>query len=221
MNYVKYLLLIVAYLIGSIPNGLLIGRLKGIDIREHGSQNIGSTNVARTLGFKYGVLVLLLDSLKGALIVALFTLKIIPSSYCLPSPLFYGLAATLGHSFSIFLKFKGGKAVATSAGVLIAYDPLVFLVAAIVFYVAVKITKYVSLGSLLGASTALIASIIFTLVGRYQQYTEMGFKEIFFPAITIVLVLLIFLRHRTNIEKLKNQTENKFEIKRWGCKEIK
>lgn len=213
MNFVKYILLIVAYLIGSIPNGLLLGRLKGIDIREHGSQNIGSTNVARTLGFKYGVLVLLLDSFKGALIVALFTLKILPASFSLPSPLFYGLAAALGHSFSIYLKFKGGKAVATSAGVLIAYDPLLFLIAAVVFYITVRISKYVSLGSLIGASSALVMSVIFTIIGRYENYTTLGYPEFYFPLITIALVLLIFLRHRKNIEKIKNQTENKFEIK--------
>lgn len=213
MNFVKYILLIIAYLVGSIPNGLLIGRIKGIDIREHGSQNIGSTNVARTLGFKYGVYVLILDSLKGALIVSLFTLKILPPSFSLPSPLFYGLAAALGHSFSIFLKFKGGKAVATSAGVLIAYDPWLFLIAALVFYITVRITKYVSLGSLIGSSTALLLSVIFTIIGRYEKYTELGYLEIYFPIITVILVLLIFLRHRKNIEKLKNQTENKFEIK--------
>lgn len=213
MNFVKYILLIIAYLIGSIPNGLLIGRLKGVDIREHGSQNIGSTNVARTLGFKYGVYVLILDSLKGALIVSLFTLKILPPSLSLPSPLFYGLAAALGHSFSIFLKFKGGKAVATSAGVLIAYDPLLFLIAAVVFYITVRNTKYVSLGSLIGSSTALLLSVIFTIIGRYEKYTDLGYLEIYFPIIIFALVLLIFLRHRKNIEKLKNQTENKFEIK--------
>ncbi|NLM33582.1 MAG: glycerol-3-phosphate 1-O-acyltransferase PlsY [Acholeplasmataceae bacterium] len=210
---IKYLLLIIAYLIGSIPFGLIISKLKGIDIRQHGSKNIGSTNVARVLGFKYGLIVLLLDSLKGAIFVALFTLKILPNEYCLINPIIYGLAATIGHSFSIYLRFKGGKAVATTAGTLLAYDPILLVIALLVFFITVRITKYVSLGSLLGAATALILSIVFTLVDIYTNIYQYPYEKIYFPLATFALTLLILLRHRKNIEKLKKQTENKFEIK--------
>lgn len=212
-NVIKFGLLIIAYLIGSIPFGLIIGKLKGIDIRKHGSQNIGSTNVARVLGFKYGLIVLVLDSLKSAIFVGLFTLKILPQEYCLINPIFYGLAATLGHSFSIYLGFKGGKAVATTAGALGAYDPIILGIALLIFYIIVRLTKYVSLGSLISAGTALVLSVVFTLFGVYENLYNYSYDKIYFPLAAFALTLLILLRHRKNIEKLKNQTENKFEIK--------
>src|SRR5690554_6537637 len=157
MDYIiKFSLLLLAYLLGSIPFGYVIAKAKGSDITTTGSKNIGATNVARTLGLKYGILIFFLDGLKAALVVLLFTLQILPRDYAFQSPLIYGLAAVLGHSFSIYLKFKGGKAVACSAGVLFAYDPLVAIIVIMVFTFIVKATRYVSLGSLIAASLAFL-----------------------------------------------------------------
>lgn len=213
MDYIiKFSLLLLAYLLGSIPFGYLIAKAKGIDITTTGSKNIGATNVARSLGLKYGVLVFFLDGLKAALVVLLFTLQILPREYAFQSPLIYGLAAVLGHSFSIYLKFKGGKAVACSAGVLFAYDPLVAIIVIVVFTFIVKATRYVSLGSLIAAALAFLLTVLFTLLGRYEPYTAIGYHEIYFPVLTLVFVALIFLRHRKNIENLKNQTEKKIDL---------
>ncbi|MDD4388943.1 MAG: glycerol-3-phosphate acyltransferase, partial [Bacilli bacterium] len=107
-------LLIVSYLLGSIPWGVVFGKIKCIDIRKHGSKNIGATNTGRVLGQRYAIYTYILDMVKGAVIVFLFRFNIIPGRYCLLSqPLIYGLAAVLGHTFSVYLKFRGGKAVAT------------------------------------------------------------------------------------------------------------
>src|SRR5690606_30741212 len=105
-------LLIFSYLLGSIPTGFLLGKMKGIDIREHGSKNIGATNTGRVLGMRYAVIAYIFDMLKGAVLVFLFRFEFIDPKYCLLHPLLYGLAACLGHTSSIYLKFKGGKAVA-------------------------------------------------------------------------------------------------------------
>ena len=213
MDYIiKFSLLILAYLLGSIPFGYIVAKTKGIDITTTGSKNIGATNVTRTLGLRYGILVFALDALKAGLIVSLFTLKILPRDYAFQTPLFYGFASVLGHSFSIFLKFKGGKAVACSAGVLIAYDPLVAFIVISVFTFIVKATKYVSLGSLVAAGLAFILSVAFTLLGRYEYYTQMDYPVFYFPIFTLVFVWLIFLRHKKNIENLKNQTETKIDL---------
>ena len=149
-----YLLFIVAYLLGSIPFALVVGKIGyGIDIREHGSGNLGGTNTFRTLGA--GFTVTIADILKGTLATSLpmiFGLDI--------HPLWFGLAAVLGHVYPIFAKFRGGKAVATSAGVLLCYSPVVFAILAVVFFTLLFTTRYVSLSSMVTAVVAVIASIV-------------------------------------------------------------
>ncbi len=158
--FIQLLLLLIAYLLGSIPWGFVFGKMKGIDIREHGSKNIGATNTGRILGKKYAIITYICDMVKGALITSLFTTGLVSIEYCLFSPMLYGLAAVIGHTFPIYLGFKGGKAVATGGGVLLAYSPLLFVLGIGVFFVTLYKSKYVSLGSLMGTLTA-FAGIIF------------------------------------------------------------
>ena len=135
------LLCLTTYLIGSIPFAYLYGKhIKKIDIREHGSKNVGATNALRVLGTKAGIIVLVLDILKGLLPVIFFS-KWIGENYSQFIPVLIGICAILGHTFTVFLKFKGGKGVATSAGVVLALDPIVCAIALLLFAIIVAITK--------------------------------------------------------------------------------
>ena len=189
-------LMIVAYILGSIPNALWIGKVfKGIDVREHGSKNTGSTNAARVLGAKLGILTLILDISKGA-IPTLIASMLLDSSI---SVILVGICAILGHSFSIFMKFKGGKAVATTVGVFIVLVPGAILLAAIVFFLVFGITRYVSLSSMIGAISLPIWIIIF-------------YKNIPLTIFGIIIAILIIVRHKSNIQRLLDGTESKFSI---------
>ena len=191
---ITYLLFIVAYLLGSIPFALVVGKIGyGIDIREHGSGNLGGTNTFRTLGKKAGFIVTIADVLKGTLATALpiiFGLNV--------HPLWFGLAAVLGHVYPIFAKFRGGKAVATSAGVLLCYAPLTFLVLAVVFFTLLFTTRYVSLSSMIAAVVAVIAAII-------------NGDKIFIVAMCLLAGMVIY-RHRANIGRIINKTEPKAKL---------
>ncbi|QUB97854.1 glycerol-3-phosphate 1-O-acyltransferase PlsY [Leptotrichia sp. oral taxon 221] len=189
-------LMIVAYILGSIPNALWIGKVfKGIDVREHGSKNTGSTNAARVLGAKLGILTLILDISKGA-IPTLIATMLLESSI---SVILVGICAILGHSFSIFMKFKGGKAVATTVGVFIVLVPGAILLAAVIFFLVFGITRYVSLSSMIGAISLPIWIILF-------------YKNIPLTIFGIIIAILIIVRHKSNIQRLLNGTESKFSI---------
>jgi len=188
--------MIVAYILGSIPNALWIGKVfKGIDVREHGSKNTGSTNAARVLGAKLGILTLILDISKGA-IPTLIATMLLDSSI---SVILVGICAILGHSFSIFMKFKGGKAVATTVGVFIVLVPGAILLAAVIFFLVFGITRYVSLSSMIGAISLPIWIILF-------------YKNIPLTIFGIIIAILIIVRHKSNIQRLLNGTESKFSI---------
>ena len=189
-------LMIVAYILGSIPNALWIGKVfKGIDVREHGSKNTGSTNAARVLGAKLGILTLILDISKGAIPTLIVTM-LLDSSI---SVILVGICAILGHSFSIFMKFKGGKAVATTVGVFIVLVPGAILLAAVIFFLVFGITRYVSLSSMIGAISLPIWIILF-------------YKNIPLTIFGIIIAILIIVRHKSNIQRLLNGTESKFSI---------
>lgn len=189
-------LMIVAYILGSIPNALWIGKVfKGIDVREHGSKNTGSTNAARVLGAKLGILTLILDISKGA-IPTLIATMLLDSSI---NVILVGICAILGHSFSIFMKFKGGKAVATTVGVFIVLVPGAILLAAVIFFLVFGITRYVSLSSMIGAISLPIWIMIF-------------YKNIPLTIFGIIIAILIIVRHKSNIQRLLNGTESKFSI---------
>lgn len=194
-----FILLLLAYLIGSIPSGLWVGKLfYNTDIREHGSGNLGGTNTFRTLGKKAGLVVTIMDILKGTAATLLGALPFFESANV--HPLILGIIAVVGHMFPIFAKFKGGKAVATSGGILLGYNWPIFVLLVVGFFIILKLTKMVSL-------TSMVLSIIAVLYAIIYHYTV----DHDLPLIGIVLLLAIFIfyRHRTNIKRIKEGTEPK------------
>ncbi|OEC01473.1 glycerol-3-phosphate acyltransferase [Lysinibacillus sphaericus] len=192
------LIILCAYLIGSIPSGLWIGKIfYKTDIREHGSGNLGATNTFRILGKKAGLVVTVMDVLKGTAAVLLVTLPVFADVTI--HSLILGLVAVIGHMFPIFASFRGGKAVATSAGVLLGYSWPLFILLFITFIVTLKLTKIVSLTSMIAALVALIYSIIYFFVtGDFALGILVAF-----------LFTFIIYRHRANISRIKNGTEPK------------
>ena len=205
--------LVAAYLLGAIPFSLVIGqRVKGIDLREHGSGNLGATNVYRNLGKGWGGLCLLLDAAKGVAAVLLMTLVVdaIPRGEALPLHLtgdvwriLAGAAAILGHGFSPFVRFKGGKGIATTFGVFLILEPLAVLLAFAVFVAVFLATRIVSLGSLSAAAVFPWAVLIFELRSRSVSVTLIVFSAI--------IAALVIWRHRANIRRLRAGTEQKLQ----------
>lgn len=206
-------LLILSYLLGSIPTGFLLGKMKGIDIREHGSKNIGATNTGRVLGMRYAVIAYIFDMLKGAVIVFLVRFGIINFEPEIIHPLFYGVAACLGHTSSIYLKFKGGKAVATASGVMFGFVPWLLLFGLIIFFFVTWLTRYVSVGSIVGASTVFLVTIILAIIGK-DPFFDYEYT-LAFPLITFIIFVILIVRHKGNISRLKQKTESKVK---WGRK---
>jgi len=188
-------LLIASYLIGSIPFGFIVARLKGIDITKQGSGNIGATNVWRTMGPAPGLFVLVMDALKGVAGVMLGRQAGIEGFELLT-----GMGALLGHAFPVYIGFKGGKIIATGAGVMTALAPPVILSAFIVFSVVVLVSRYISLGSICAALSVPVFLAIF-------QYNWM---YIIFGA---TLCLFAIIKHIPNIKRLKEGTESRFKFK--------
>jgi glycerol-3-phosphate acyltransferase PlsY len=186
-------IILFSYLLGSMPFGFIAARLRGVDLRRQGSGSTGATNVLRTLGPAYAVPVLLLDVGKGAL-AAYLGLRYLELGAL--GALIAGAAAVAGHNWSAFLRFRGGKGVASSAGVVLVAFPWLLAVALGVFILTVVATRYVSLGSILGAWAAFLLSLTpeYTLVARIP---------------VLVLVVLITYQHRANIKRLLSGTENK------------
>ena len=231
---------IAAYILGSIPFGVLIAKSKGIDIREHGSGNVGATNVFRVVGKGFGISCLLLDFLKGFLPVLVSTnvFRVAVTAPALAVPAFStlnsgfpadqqlyahslqvitALAAIMGHNYSVFLKGGGGKGIATSAGVLIALMPGVFLGSFLVFATTFYFTRYVSLGSILGALSIPVfthlADRLRHLNGDESQptYWDSGSWNKPLLAFTIVAAALAVWRHRSNIQRIRAGTEDRLE----------
>ncbi|CZQ85091.1 glycerol-3-phosphate acyltransferase plsy [Trichococcus palustris] len=185
------IVIILAYLLGSIPSGIWIGKyFYHTDIRKLGSGNSGTTNTYRVLGKKAGTVVLIMDILKGSIATLLplwFGLSI--------HPLLIGVIAAIGHTYPIFAGFKGGKAVATSAGIILAYNPPFFMIAIVFFLVYLYFSRMVSLSSILACLTAIVVSF--------------SFHDWALTTVTVFLTIFITYRHRSNIERIKNGTESK------------
>lgn len=199
------LILVLAYLLGSIPTSYLIGRIfYQTDIREIGSGNTGATNALRIFGPKVGVIVLIIDVLKGvaAILLARYLMR-----FTAPGVNFNliesmsGLAVILGHVFSVFLGFKGGKGVATAAGVFITLLPLTVLFCLVLFGFIVYTSKFVSLGSILTASAFLIIELVSQAIMRFPNKPRL--------VLVTVIVLLILVRHKSNFKRLLEGKENK------------
>lgn len=190
----EYLLTgVIAYLVGSIPSGLILGKLFWhTDLRKYGSHNIGATNAWRTLGKVPGIIVFLADSLKGQAGV-LLGLSLVGTPL---AAVIGGLLAIIGHSFSLFLRFRGGKGVATSLGVLTMLMGNVTLIVFALWFTIVYMTRYVSLGSVVAGVLTPILAALFAYPMEYIVFT-------------VIAALLVIVRHRENIKRLMNGTENK------------
>ncbi|MEE1130549.1 MAG: glycerol-3-phosphate 1-O-acyltransferase PlsY [Caryophanon sp.] len=192
------LILLAAYLIGSIPSALWIGKLfYKKDIRQEGSGNLGTTNTFRVLGKKPGIVVMLMDILKGTAAVLLVFIPLFADVAI--HPLLLGIVAVIGHMYPVFASFRGGKAVATSAGVVLGYAPIVFISLAILFAIILKLSKMVSFTSICIAIIAFVYSVI--------AYFYTG--DWVFMLMIAVLATFIIYRHRENIARIKNGTESK------------
>ena len=192
--------LLGAYLVGSVPFGFLIGKMRGVDVRTVGSKNIGATNVFRTVGKKWGLLAFLCDFLKGFV-------PTMVAKHCAADvswlPVAVGLACVIGHTLTVFMKFRGGKGVATAFGMLVALIPGLVGIAFLVFIALFASTNYISLGSC-GAATFLAVSIWF------------------YPALLAVKIIVsligvfVVVKHKSNISRLLKGTENKIYIFKKG-----
>jgi len=189
----RYLLILLAYLLGSVPFGIIFARLLGgVDPRTTGSGNIGATNVRRAAGKTAGALTLIMDILKGAIPVIVAIKLGLPYAYVAT----IGLAAFLGHLYPLFLGFRGGKGVATACGVLFVISPLATVLAIAVFILTVALTKFVSLGSMLAALSMPV--FLYLLLGA-NDYTMLG----------IIIAFFIILKHKGNIKRLLSGVENR------------
>ncbi len=194
----KVFLSVAAYLFGAVPFGLLVAKSHGVNIREHGSGNIGATNVFRVIGKGWGIFTFTLDALKGFIPAFVFprVADLNPEWGVL-----FGIVAILGHSFPVYLKFKGGKGVATSAGMLLGVAPLAVGVGFVCWLLCMVISRYVSLSSIV-AAIAVAAAVWIQDQGLVINI-----------ALTILSLLIIWL-HRANIRRLLNGTENRFGKKK-------
>ncbi|TLD69716.1 glycerol-3-phosphate 1-O-acyltransferase PlsY [Phragmitibacter flavus] len=203
------LLIAIAWFCGSLPFGYLMGKWHGIDIRKHGSGNIGATNVLRVLGKKAGIPVFALDMLKGLLPVLLVSwsswLNGAEANTVGLVEVLCAAAAVLGHSFTFWLGFKGGKGVATSAGALIGLAPWALVVALVVWLVIFYTTRYVALASVVSAISLPVAMAVIMTIDERWNLVLLG--------LGIVLGVLVVVRHRSNLQRLLQGKENRFEKK--------
>ncbi|MCR4422452.1 MAG: glycerol-3-phosphate 1-O-acyltransferase PlsY [Spirochaetales bacterium] len=199
--------LLISFLIGAIPTGLIIGRIKKVDIRSQGSRNIGATNVTRTLGPIFGIITLFIDCLKAFFPLILF--KPISSYFSASQQLLnlelsrsiIAVAILCGNTFNPFLRFKGGKGVATGLGIMLFLNPIGVAISFAIFFITVLISKYVSLGSILAVITIIISSFFLL-------------KSFYIIGAIILIGLIVLVRHKENIKRLLNSTENKFAFKK-------
>ena len=195
--------LLAAYLIGGIPFGYLIGRLRGIDVRTVGSKNIGATNVFRTVGKKWGLLAFACDVLKG-LLPTLAAKAYAPTALTW-LPLAVGIACVLGHMLTPYMKFRGGKGVATAFGMLIGLIPALVGVAFLLFAIVFALSHYISLGSC-SAAAFLAITIWFPILGTA------GAADLPQAILVTLIALFVIWKHRANISRLVHGTENKIYL---------
>lgn len=199
---ISALLAIAAYLLGAVPFGYLVAKARGIDIRQVGSGNIGATNVFRAVGKSWGMVTLLLDVAKGFAAVYFLPLWLLGEigADTLNLRLISGLMAICGHNWTVFLRFRGGKGVATSLGVLLGLAPAACLIALAAWILTALAWRYVSLASIVAAAVAAIVAWPLYLSGSGPLL----------PAILNLLAILAIVRHRSNISRLMAGTENRF-----------
>ena len=202
------LLLLLSYITGSFPTSIIMGKIvKGIDIREHGSGNAGGTNVFRVLGWKPALIVVIIDIFKGWLPTAIYATMLFqnqPINDVGVIQILCGFAAVLGHTYTIFAGFRGGKGIGTLAGMLIALFPIAFPLCLLAFVITLILTGYVSLSSILATVALPIIILILPIVGIQQDQLSLLIFALLVPFFTI-------FTHRSNIVRLREGTENRFE----------
>lgn len=192
------LCLFLGYIFGCFSTGFFVGKLNRVDIRKYGSGNVGTTNALRTLGAKAGAVTLLGDVIKAVIPIVLVRFLLFPDyEYMQLLTLYAGLGVVLGHNYPVWLKFKGGKGIAATGGVMAAFDPLIIPIGLPLFVLIVAITRYVSIGSLFVA--------VFFPVWILIRHPG----DIHMLIVSIVFMASAFIKHRTNIKRLMNGTENK------------
>lgn len=201
-------ILLACYLFGSIPFSVLLGtKFKGIDVREHGSGNPGGTNSIRWLGKALGFTIIFLDALKGGFVLILIRYGVLNVEFI--DPLLFGVIGAFGHVYPVFLKFKGGKAVAATVGMLVGYNPIWALIAMPIFFLVVRLSSYVSIGSTSVPITAVILSLTWGLF-NIQVFPSLPLGENF-VAHELVYILfmlgLIVFRHQSNYRNIRNGVE--------------
>lgn len=191
--------IVVGYIFGCFQTGYFYGKIKGVDIRNHGSGNSGATNTLRVLGLKAGIITYLGDAIKAFLAILIIRYLIFPTSEHMELiKLYTGLGVVIGHNYPFYLKFKGGKGIATTSAVMICTNPFFLIPGLIIFFSAFAITKYVSVGSLL-----LSASFPIMVAIAYPKNWHM-------LILSLIFCVLAFWRHKANIKRLINGTENGF-----------
>jgi len=196
---------ILSYLVGAIPTGYLLARLKGVDIRKVGSGNIGATNVYRCIGKSWGILTFILDFLKGylpAVIFPIFCQRWSAGISGVHLSMLCGCMAVIGHNWPVYLRFRGGKGIATGAGALLGFAPLAMLIGVVGWLIFFLATRYVSLSSMLAA----------VLIVACSWWLYHG--QILIPVILSVMGAIVIWRHKTNLQRLLAGTEYRFEFRK-------
>lgn len=211
----RIICILIGYAFGLIQTGYIYGKIQGIDIRKQGSGNAGTTNALRTLGWKAGVTTFIGDCVKSVLSLLLVKILFAQQDNVQLLAIYAGLGTVLGHNYPFYLNFKGGKGIAATAGLILAINPVMFLIVAVIFISLVLTTQYVSLASL----TIMVVFVIEVVV--YGQTGGLGLSttELYeFYVIALILAILGFVRHRANIVRLLKGTENKTNVRKIGKK---
>lgn len=203
----ELLILLAAYMFGSIPFSVLLGtKIKGVDVRKHGSGNPGGTNSIRWLGKSLGLTIVFLDALKGGAIILLVRFGVLELTYF--DPLLFGVVGAVGHVYPVFLKFKGGKAVAATGGMLVGYNIIWAVICISIFFIVIRISKYVSIGSTSVPISMIVLSIIWGLFGI--QILPLLITGSFWvheiPYLVFMFALIVY-RHQSNYINIKNGVE--------------
>ena len=199
----------IGYLFGLVQTGYIYGRWNKVDIRKHGSGNAGATNALRTLGWKAGVITFLGDCLKCVLAVVIVRALFAGNENVQLLAMYSGFGAVLGHNYPFYLGFKGGKGIASTAGLILAIHPIMFLTIAIVFVAILLLTKYVSLGSIVIMILFVVEVVVY---GQMGEFALSGMALYEFYSIAFILAGLAIYRHKENIKRLLKGTENKTDI---------
>ncbi|MCR5667235.1 MAG: glycerol-3-phosphate 1-O-acyltransferase PlsY [Eubacterium sp.] len=212
MITLRIISIVIGYALGLFPTGYIFGKANHIDIREHGSGNLGMTNALRTLGLKAGAVTFIGDAGKAiiAILIIYFAFRNSEPGLVKDLQLYAGLGAVLGHNFPFYFKFKGGKGIACTAGVLIAFFPPMIPVSIGLFFIVVAITRYVSVGSICILISFFIQLIIYGQLGFFHADSQAILIEMYI--LGAIFMVLGIARHKANIMRLKNGTENKFSL---------